>query len=452
MKGSISILCALALGYWSTGKSFGYLGYYPILIGEISLAILFILALLHPHRYKARHLSAKFTIALFLIIISQAIYSWFVLDQSSIEIVRSIAPFYYCFFAYAAYNTMRALSKEPTQRFVPSRLTLNVIGCLVLASLTVSFISNTYFLDATPNIPGTSIPILYYKATDAFMPLSILLLLWSRGILSNFNGIWALGLSLVGSARSRTVLLTLALVLILVFRPKPRALIPAAFILCCLTVILGLDLKINMGYREISAQQYAANILSFVSPSAASEIDFNGYQNSEWRRRWWASILNDSISDSYIFIGRGWGTNLALDYGIVTDYDVATNSTVLRNPHNMFFSTLGRGGWGSAVLWAFCNGSLLWSLIAIWRRSRTRAPGLHLLSQICTIYLTVSLLQANSDVFLESPQNSIPHWIIFGAGWYVCEEWTRRVSLENRISSVLRPALGSPLSTTAAGS
>lgn len=206
-------------------------------------------------------------------------------------------------------------------------------------------------------------------------------------------------------------------------RVRPRFLVLAAVLLSVILLMIGTDTTISLGYREVSIRQYVANLVGLVSPEDGAQVDYGAYQNREWRRRWWMAIFGDSIAEPYLLLGRGWGSNLALDYGVVTAYDVSTNETVLRNPHNIFFSTLGRGGWLVTFLWAGLYLALLVELVLLMRTTKGRYPQFFLVSKICFAFVVVGLVQGAADVFLESPQNAIPHWICIGVAWFVIEKW-----------------------------
>ncbi len=428
-RAALALLWVLLLGFWGLGKSFGYLGSYPVLIGETMMLLIGLCLLMNLRYCPVRQASSTATAILLGVICAQAVYSWNVLRQPFIEVARGIAPFYYALLGLATYACLQIIPAGELNRYLPSKRTLNRLACVILLLLTASFISNTYYLDRTPTLPGTDIPIIYYKATDALMPIAIIILLWSEGLIGTTAGLWALGLGLIGSARSRSAMLGLILLGVLTIRFRAKFVALAGLSVVLIVTLLLLDVRVGMGYREISLRQYAANLFSLIAPDEAAEMDYNAFQNREWRRKWWQAIVLDSVNGPYLYIGRGWGSNLALDYGVVSTYDVATNSTVLRNPHNFFFSTLGRGGWIVALLWLLVHGVLVVQLVSVWRRARRHLPQFAFAARAGTAFLLVGLLQGSTDVFLESPQNAIPHWIVVGAAWYVLDRWRRASAL-----------------------
>src|SRR5690242_18329120 len=69
------IIAVLVLGYLSFGKSFGYIGYYPILIGEAGLFCVLVLLGMDQRLYFPRTLSAWLLFPMLLGIFGQAVYS-----------------------------------------------------------------------------------------------------------------------------------------------------------------------------------------------------------------------------------------------------------------------------------------------------------------------------------------------------------------------------------------
>ena len=142
---------------------------------------------------------------------------------------------------------------------------------------------------------------------------------------------------------------------------------------------------------------------------------------------WWTKIFDNAVETPYVFIGAGWGENLAVQYGI---YRISSSgwqdAALLRNPHNIFFSTLGRGGWIVSGLWCLFYLTFVPSLLLGRFGRRWRSPEWKLLAEICLVFTLAALINGGTDVFLESPQNSIPHWVVIGLGWRLLLETRRK--------------------------
>jgi hypothetical protein len=423
------IVVVLVLGYLSFGKSFGYIGYYPVLIGEAGLFSVLVLLGMDQRLYFPRTLSAWLLFPILLAIFAQAVYSVQYIHQPVVEVGRGIAPFYYAAFAFCTFIILTRYRPYGYSNLVPSQTAINQIATIVLAVQTVSLVATTLIGPYLPLIPHSGVSILYYKPGDASMVLLVLLLLANKGRLNTFNAAWALLLLFAACAESRSVLLCTLAAAFISWRPKPRHLI-AVTIVAMLGVTVALSgVTIKLNYREISAERYLLNLTSLFDPDKAAELDPQGQGTKRWRMMWWTKIFDNAVETPYIFVGAGWGENLAVQYGI---YRITASGSqdmaLLRNPHNIFFSTLGRGGWIVTGLWCLFYVAFISSLIIARFGRRSRSPEYKLLAEICLVFTVAALINGGTDVFLESPQNSIPHWIVIGLGWRLLIETKRRVS------------------------
>jgi hypothetical protein len=423
------ILVILLLGYLSFGKSFGYIGYYPILIGEAGLFGAVAFLAMDQKLYFPRTLSAWLLFPMLLAIVAQAVYSVWYLQQPIVEVGRGIAPFYYAAFAFCTFIFLTRYRRYGYGRLIPSQKAIDQIATMVLGIQSISLLASTVAGNYLPIIPHTGVPILYYKPGDASMVLLVLLVLANKGRLNTFNACWALMLLLIACAESRSVLLCTLTAAFISWRPKPRQLIAiTVFVVLGVAVALsGFTVKLN--YREISAERYLLNITSIFDPEKAAEIDPQGQGTKRWRLMWWTKIFDNAVETPYVFIGAGWGENLAVQYGI---YRISSSgwqdAALLRNPHNIFFSTLGRGGWIVTGLWCLFYLTFVPSLLVGRFGRRGKSPEWKLMAEICLVFTLAALINGGTDVFLESPQNSIPHWLVIGLGWRLLLESRRKSS------------------------
>jgi hypothetical protein len=208
-------------------------------------------------------------------------------------------------------------------------------------------------------------------------------------------------------------------VMAMIWRPTRRTLNLIGLGLLLFVALLITDLRIDLGYREVSARQFLANVSSLVgSDEAASSLDATTTRNKDWRSAWWDAIYSDAVDNNRYVIGLGWGTNLADEFGFQT---VDSDVNALRNPHNALLGILARGGWLAAGLWVSFYLLLLYGLWQAARRfqdDRARQD----MAWIIMIYVLASQINGATDVFLESPQNAIPHWIVIGVGWVLIRD------------------------------
>lgn len=409
------LLIVAVLGYWAFGKAFAYLGFYPLYIGEM-LLVAGVLYLIHRGTIPIPNLALAWLYGLFLaVVLGQASYSILILGQPPLEVVRNLAVVYYGLFAIVSYTLIvRAAGSDFYRRVLEDLLPRAAPWILVFATLTV--IGGVFLNEILPQFPMTdSVTVLFYKPTDSVMPLIVLMALWMRGYLKTRWMIWTAGLLAIAAGRSRSAMLAIGVAVVAMVRKPTRRMVQLVGVgLALFVVMLIADIRIDLGYREVSARQFLANISSLVgSDEAASGLDATTTRNKDWRAAWWDSIYTDAVENDRYLIGLGWGNNLADEFGFQTeDSDV----NALRNPHNALLGILARGGWLAASLWVTFYLVLLYGL---WQATRTFAYDRARQDMAWTIliYILASQINGATDVFLESPQNAIPHWIIIGVGW-----------------------------------
>lgn len=410
-----NLLTALTVGYFALGKAFGYVGYYPFLIGEFALIICLLVGLgwipLRVPRTTSMWILALFVISGFL----QGVYSYLSIGQSAAEVLRGLAPIYYTLYALLAYLALSTARQRDSQWAL--RTASRTLSPLILAGLTISAVCYTYFPDELPRFWKTGVPMLFFKSTDAAIPLGIILALSLRRYGQVKYGFWALLLFAASAARSRSALLCLLTWVAILWRPRKIQELGLGVGVVMLGLLFSvLDVRVDLVYREMSAAQYVANLGSLVGLGEAREFDSTTFDNAQWRWKWWMDIVDSSIENDEYFMGKGWGTNLATTFGRASYADEERMIDVLRNPHSMLFSTLGRGGWAMAILWV---GFYVCLFLDLTRTLKSK----HLTGErrtwllLCGYAITASVINGLTDVFLESPQNAIPHWIIVGCSW-----------------------------------
>ncbi len=409
------LLILAVLGYWAFGKAFAYLGLYPLYIGEI-LLVAGALYLIHRGTIPVPNLAIAWLYGLFLtVVLGQAAYSVLVLGQPPLEIVRNLAIVYYGLFAIVTYALIvRAAGSNFYRQMLEDVLPRAAPWILGFATLTV--VGSVFFGELLPQFPKTdAVTVLFYKPTDAVMPLIVLMALWMRGYLNTRWMIWTAGLLAIAAGRSRSAMLAIGVALLAMVRTPTRRMVQFVGLgFALFLVMLIADIRVDLGYREVSARQFLANMSSLIgSDEAASGLDETTTRNKDWRAAWWEAIYDDAVANDRYLIGLGWGTNLADEFGFQTeDSDV----NALRNPHNALLGILARGGWLAASLWVTFYLVLLYGLWQATRAFQDDRPRQDMAWTIL-IYVLASQINGATDVFLESPQNAIPHWIIIGVGW-----------------------------------
>jgi O-antigen ligase/polysaccharide polymerase Wzy-like membrane protein len=410
------LLVTLTLGTWAFGKSFAYLGMFPIYISEVALVFGLLLTLGSGKLHILRHPTFILWLLLFGSCLVQAASSVMTLGQPPVEVLRNFSVMYYSLYAYLAYAAIRSVSQWQDP-FLAAYHLLPRYALPVLAIISVSLVFIMYMPGVLPVFPGTTyVTVLYYKPTDASLPLAVLIGFWFLRRIPLYQGVWAILLMMVSAARNRSAMLTFAVALLFLWRPNRRGLAMAAVLLILGAVLVIGDFRISLGgYRELSASQFVENVTSLFGSEDSWGSSTTTAVTKSWREAWWEAILKDAQENSRYVIGTGWGSNLADMYGFQTAGSQSDLNS-LRHPHNALLGILARAGWVVAGLWCLFYISLLIGLAGVMRR-----PGLprHLkqLATLCVIYTLGCLINGSTDVFLESPQNAVPHWIVVGFGW-----------------------------------
>ncbi len=414
------MLSVLVLGYWGFGKSFAYLGLHPVYIGETLMAATLLLALQYGRIFIPEGASFPLYMAVGLMGTIQAAASVFLMHQDTMETIRNFAIIYYSLFAYITFVLLLRISQHVDPIVWLMNTWLPSSARLLLLSASISIALGLYYWDymarmgsrrPLPLFPDTFVPILSYKPTDASMPLLILLGLWVFGRLKRIEGPWVFALFLLAAARSRAALIVFLIALIAFWRPTRRGLGLVALIVVSFTLlaVTGVSIKVG-GYREVSAGQFAKNISSLTGQS--EEANESTAVNKAWRLVWWEAILKQAYNWNWLYMGSGWGRSPSEDLRL----QGVEGINALRNPHNIFLSILARAGWVLTALWTLMHVSIIWELLKV-RRRALEYPVYRSASTLLIAFLLASLVNGSTDVFLESPQNAIPHWCAVGVSW-----------------------------------
>ena len=302
-------------------------------------------------------------------------------------------------------------------------------------------------LESIPFAPGSTTPIISFKAGDAAVHLAgaaafafVGLTSWSAeapttrtrllelafwigwavsfGVTSSFNrgGMMAifaasavavaLGGRAAGARAARAVLVALAL--------------GAAFVALDAAGVAG-AIRPPHEVRAISVDQLADNLSSVVTgKSDRAELD----GTRQWRLAWWNTILGYTVHGPYFWTGKGFGVNLAKDDGFLVNDDES-----LRSPHNGHMSILARMGVPGIVLWGVLQLTYATSMLAAHLRARRAAdvPSARLTAWLLA-YWTAFLVNMSFDVYLEGPQGGIWLWSTIGIGLAFLA-WQRRPAI-----------------------
>lgn len=402
----LRLLALLVFAYAGFGKTFSYLSIGPLYIGEAALLLITVLLLLR----------AKITVSRFrgsALLSASAIGGTQLVTQlagvaSPLEAIRNFAVIYYAWFAILAYSAMRQQAAETT---LPGVQQIRRLAMAVLVALTITTAVHFTFGPTLPIVPGSGVPAFSYKPTDAGIVLLVLLALWLRHVLPTWSIALIVPQLLVAVAVSRSTLLCAVAVVLLVSRRSPRTFKFTSAVAVALLALTLANATFVVNNREVSIRQIQANALSVLASDPGAGADRSLSDNKDFRLRWWRAILENASSLDAIFTGDGWDTNLADKYGFQTSFG---SQSELRHPHNVFVGLLGRAGWAVACLYLFYMLAFTWRALRALRFT-------HSLDQLVALEVSLvvaigGLINGSTDVYMESPQNAIPYWIVLGVG------------------------------------
>lgn len=182
-----------------------------------------------------------------------------------------------------------------------------------------------------------------------------------------------------------------------------------------LLLAFAIDLKIDLGRREVSLDQLASNLESVVNPTEADR-ELSG--TVQWRLEFWRKISDETLLGQKWLTGWGFGPNLAELYGFNTA--PAGTDEGLRSAHNSHMSVLGRTGLPGLLLWLIFW--VTWYTSAGHSARLLRRYGAHRDGMLLAWTVVVTsgfLLAAVFDPMLESPQVAVWVWFIVGLGMHL---------------------------------
>ncbi len=298
--------------------------------------------------------------------------------------------------------------------------------------------------DSVPDLPDSKTSLLAFKSGDFAVHAALAVaFLWlaeerpqgrapSRVPLLTALGL--VGVAVAGSQNRGGLLaaLTILLIAMVFLRERGKLVYAAVFTLGGLLVVaLALDLRVDLGKREVSAQQMFENAQSVLGGGESDELT----GTVAWRLELWEAVLDDVVYGDLFVTGWGFGPNLGEIYGVAGE-----SEQPLRNPHNSHLTVLGRMGVTGAVAW-----SLLWIvwLGAVGSRITPRhhvLPGSRAALAAWALAAVVGMLvNAVFDPTLEGPQVGLWFWSFVGFGVALMSRPERSVPAAAGLRAPLEP-------------
>lgn len=405
----------LALGYAGyvvIGKGFAYLGAPPLYMGEI-LFVLGLLALVASGCVTALLTTGPALIALTL-------FAWVLyrtlqgLGEHGIDALRDGVVAIYAGFAFIVAALMVERPARLTQIMGFFRTLTRIVVPLAIVSVFISRAAG----ESMPSFPGQDGGFLSVRGGELATHLCAAVVLVILGM-CRVGRLWVLAViaaAVLISSQTRGGMLALLIpvVFAMVLTGQLGRLVAiAAVVGAAFALAYAADLTFEIGGNErvMSARALADNMASIVTSNDTSNLD----GTKQWRLDWWAAIRNYTVFGPYFWTGKGFGMSLAVSDGFVVGLE--HGGPMLRSPHNIHMTYLGRAGVPGLALWVLTWGSWMTVLLITARQARLRGErdwSNFFLFLVC--YLASMVIDATFDVALEGPMLGIPFWVIFGVG------------------------------------
>ena len=415
------LFVALVL-YAALGKGFAYAGYPPVFVGEV-LLVLVVLSAARPWAAIPRNAAAVVTGLLVAFAVVQFAVDSFAATAPLLETVRGLAPVYYCAYAFAAYALLRAYEERAGRAVVQESLDSALVAALPWILGATAVLAALLLVEepaGLPVWPGSEVSVLWSKSGDIAVSLVLFApVVWSSRTVQRWGRshrlvlacLWC-GAALLVAFRSRGALVALIAGLVVARPHAVRLLKGTMAIVTVLLLLYVTGLSVEVSDREISYDAISDAVAAVLGTAPEEEIGGNYVGNTTWRTDFWTAISDDVQRDRMVLHGHGWGDNLAVRYGFVSARD-ADDPQVLRLPHSIFFTLLGRAGVIVAVLFVLVP---LLTIASTFRAGATRPIPLTTVAARGAV--AAAFVNGLADPYLESPQGGILFWSLIGLLWW----------------------------------
>lgn len=415
---AIFMIGVLLMGYTFLGRGFAYMGIPPLYIGEFVL-ILVLLTLLVSRNWL-RPLVSPITWVLLAFMLWGMLRTLPYIAEYGLDALRDSAIYAYGLYALAISGL---LLRKGNLDFVSKWYSKWSPWFVLWVPISIMIYRlHGEILPKWPWGPGGGVPVINPKYGDfgvhlvgvmAFLVLG-LHRAYCRGLFCKVGewvlwGVWGTAVLVLGTLNRGsfvTVLIGMFFALFLHFSRRWLKPVVIASVVLFGLYIVGVEVDLG-GPRKVSYEQIALNIESILGNTDVSYLE----SSKQWRLNWWKKILGYTIYGDYFWLGKGFGINLATDDG----FQNADES--LRSPHNSHLMILARMGVPGFVLWLVLQFLFAFSLFVAFIKARSvNQSHLARLYLWVLIYWFAFMVNANFDVFLESPQGGVWFWSLFGYG------------------------------------
>jgi hypothetical protein len=408
----LNFFCFVLAGYVLLGRNFAYLGFPPLYVGEIALALGIAAALTAGNLTSAIVNLPGLALALLMLWTAfRAIPYW---DNYGLDAPRDAMLVFYGLFAYIVASLILqrpmtlTLLIERYKRFIPYIIFLSPILPMV------GYISGNVMVGGW-SLEGSKVGDLscHLTAVIAFSLIGFVRLRFKTLIF-----ILLIELFTFSQGREAMLAFLVGCSLASAFSPNRHALRRVLAIVGISAVVLSvlgaLDFQIpgQKEGRDVAVRQLVINATSVFTNTGSERAD----GTKEWRLNWWSDIIDYTVHGPYFWDGKGFGPSLAdIDGYQVGDPELG--EPPLRSPHNAHMTILARGGVPALVLWIGALGSWLVAVThQLIEAKKLRDEWWVGVFAFLLTYWTMMVVSSSFDVALEGPVRGIWFWTIHGIG------------------------------------
>jgi hypothetical protein len=410
----ILVLSGVLLGYAVMGKGFAYLGYPPVLVGELTFLAGFFFLL------RSGCLVAVFASGPSLLL--AATMGWTLLrtlpfvGTYGFDALRDSVIIMYGGFSFI----VAALLIEDCRRINTLVRYYRVFLGIYVPAVPLLFPLGFYFGDDVLKVPGTTVSLIWLGPGEVGTHLAGAAVFTLAGFRKP-TPVWTaclLAALVMVSAVSRAAMLAFVVPVVLAAFALGKArmfavIIPIGLVLLATSYVLETSFSSyeearTSTERRVSSVQVVENVASIFGRSGDQTES-----TKEWREKWWNIIVDNTVRGPYFWTGRGFGVNLGFEDGFGNPH----NERPLRSPHNGHITILARAGIPGAALWGLFLAAWLGALLhATWLARRCGQAEWAGLLLFIACYATSCVINASFDVALEAPMQGIWFWCLIGFG------------------------------------
>lgn len=406
----LALLCIVLVGYSFLGKGFAYVGYPPLLIGELTMALGLVVLFRSGCGFATlATFPSVVLLAMLCLVVLKVIFD---LGPYGVDALRDGVIIIYSLYAFAV---IALLLEKPDRLQLILRWYSGFAFAYGLLGAAMVYITSEAQL-VMPVWPVYGVTIIYVRLGEAAVHLAgaaVFALLGMRKVSLPWVAVLIASIALICPSRGAMLACLVpigfaALIGGKIMRFAP-VLLSAAF-LFVLAYAAGLEVPLPGG-RSIGPEQIVNNIESIFGNSNAANLD----GTKEWRLRWWKAIVDYTFNGPYFWTGKGFGMGLAEVDGFVVGLE--RGGPVVRSPHNVQLTMLARTGVPGLALWLLTCltwfGMLLNNILLARKRGETHWANIF---TWIACYGGAIVIDGSFDVAIEGPMLGIWFWSLFGLG------------------------------------